>query len=242
MRLCGSAACRGLLGSAPRFRALGIDLHPPAGPPFPLPVPPRHGGGGGVLGVAGRSLGASRTPSKGDNEEHREEPGPSIENEDPNGREPAEAIITANLEGVIASWNRSAESLYGFRREEVVGRSLAEAVSIDPQSFTDWRDRLIARGTAPPLETAGRRKDGTEVKVSIALSPIRNAKGRVIGMSGIHTDTRRRGASEEALRASELRYRTVFEEAHDAIGLVDKEGRLVDCNLHLCELHGYTRE
>ena len=198
--------------------------------------------GGGILGAAACSLGASRAPSKGDNEKRRDEPRPSGENEDPDCRESTEAIITTNLEGVIASWNRSAESLYGFRCEEVVGRSLAEAVLIDPQSFTDWRDRLIARRTAPPLDTAGRRKDGAEVKVSIALSPIRNAKGRVIGMSGIHTDTRRRSASEEALRASELRYRTVFEEAHDAIGLVDKEGRLVDCNLHLCQLHGYTRE
>ncbi len=153
-----------------------------------------------------------------------------------------DAILTENLDGIITSWNPSAESLYGYKSEEAVGKSLFEVISTPLQSFTEWKNRLVAGEIMAPFDTVRRRKDGSQVDVSVTVSPIRNAKGRVVGLSGIHTDIGRRKAADESLRASEVKYRTVFEDAHDAIALVDKEGCIVDCNEHLCELHGYTRE
>lgn len=109
-----------------------------------------------------------------------------------------DAIVSKTLDGVITSWNRGAQRLFGFSAEEAIGCSGAMLV---PERLVD-EDRRIAEQLRrserlDPFETVRRCKDGTEVDVSMRLSLIRNAKGEIVGESNIArdiTDLKRRDA------------------------------------------------
>ena len=100
----------------------------------------------------------------------------------------ADAIVTSDLNGIITSWNKGAEYIYGFKKEEAVGRFLPfvpEAL-IDPE----WENnRRVKNGELlKRIETLRKRKDGSLITVTLTLSPVKNAAGEVIGISGISRD------------------------------------------------------
>jgi PAS domain S-box-containing protein len=99
-----------------------------------------------------------------------------------------DAIVTSDLEGIITSWNKGAEKIYGFTKEEAIGKILPFVPDflIDPE----WEyNRRIRNGEViKRIETFRKRKDGTIIAVSLTLSPIKNATGEVIGISGISRD------------------------------------------------------
>jgi PAS domain S-box-containing protein len=92
------------------------------------------------------------------------------------------------------------------------------------------------------MEMVRQRKDGKLVEVLITMSPIKDVRGRMVGTSGIHRDIGIQKRAEDALRNSERKYRSLFEQASDAILIGDPGGRFLDCNQHACELLGYRRE
>ena len=100
----------------------------------------------------------------------------------------ADAIVTSDLNGIITSWNQGAEKIYGFTKEEVLGKFLPfvpEAL-IDPEWENNRRVRngeLLRR-----IETLRKRRDGSIITVTLTLSPVKNAAGEVIGISGISRD------------------------------------------------------
>lgn len=100
----------------------------------------------------------------------------------------ADAIVTSDLNGIITSWNKGAEKIYGFTKEEVIGKFLPfiPEFLIDPE----WEyNRRIRNGEViKRIETFRKKKDGTIITVSLTLSPIKNASGEVIGISGISRD------------------------------------------------------
>ena len=156
-------------------------------------------------------------------------------------RSALDGIISVDLGGRIARWNPAAEEIYGYTEEEVLGRNMSEIFSRDEETRKLF-ERLKSGESLPPWEKVERKKDGTLIDVSVTLSPIKDSRGRVVGFSGINHDIGAKKRAEEALRRSEEKYRTLFEKAGDAIHIVDEHGRLVDCNQHLCDLLGYTRE
>jgi PAS domain S-box-containing protein len=100
----------------------------------------------------------------------------------------ADAIVTSNLDGIITSWNKGAEKIYGFTKEEALGKFLPFVPDflIDPEWENNERIRngeLLKR-----IETFRKRKDGMIITVSLTLSPVKNAAGEVIGISGISRD------------------------------------------------------
>ncbi len=103
-------------------------------------------------------------------------------------------------------------------------------------------DRMMSGEAVPTFEAVRRRKDGTQVDVAITLSPLKDGSGRFVGASGIQRDITERKRAEEVLRKSERNYRTLFEQASDAIEIIDEEGRIIDCNQKACSMLGYTRE
>jgi PAS domain S-box-containing protein len=114
-----------------------------------------------------------------------------------------DAIISTDLCGIISTWNRGAERLFGFRAEEVVGRSVS--LLMPPK---DWKeepsivDRVRRDEWVEHYETVRRRKDGRIVDVSLTVSPIRNAGDQVIGASKIVRDiTAQKQAERELERA-----------------------------------------
>ncbi len=157
-------------------------------------------------------------------------------------RSASDGIATVDLEARITSWNPGMEAIYGYSEKEMHGEHILRIYPEEKGEFKKFWGRLILGEIVPPTETVRQRKDGTLVEVSVTVSPIRDSTGQVVGISGIHRDIGAKKRAEEALRKSEGKYRTLFEEASDAIEIVDEKGRIVDCNQHACDLLGYTRE
>lgn len=100
-----------------------------------------------------------------------------------------DAIISKDLDGTITSWNSGAERLFGYTAEEVIGQSIM--ILIPPERSAEEPDILdkIRRGErVHHYETVRRRKNGTRVNISLTVSPVKNAEGRIIGASKIARD------------------------------------------------------
>src|SRR5687768_13753151 len=97
-----------------------------------------------------------------------------------------DAIISKGLDGIITSWNRGAERLFGYTVAEAVGQPVTMLI---PEERRDEEPDILSRVRAGDrvdhYETVRRRKDGTLVEISLTVSPIRDATGRVIGASKI---------------------------------------------------------
>jgi PAS domain S-box-containing protein len=111
-----------------------------------------------------------------------------------------DAIISADLSGSITSWNAGAERVYGYRSEEILGRSIS---TLAPQEQSEEPLELLealkeGRGVAH-YEAVRVRKDGARIDVSLALSPIRDSSGNVIGASAITRDITARKEAEREL-------------------------------------------
>jgi PAS domain S-box-containing protein len=114
-----------------------------------------------------------------------------------------DAIIGKTLDGMITSWNAGAERLYGYSAHEVIGRG--------PLGITIPEDELakilkgVGRGErVEHYETVGVRKDGRRLHVSVTVSPIRDARGRIVGASLIVRDITRRKKAEAAIRERDI--------------------------------------
>jgi PAS domain S-box-containing protein len=100
-----------------------------------------------------------------------------------------DAIISKDLSGDITSWNRAAERMFGYSGREAIGRSIRMIIPEDRLAEEDDVLARIRRGeTVQHFETVRRRKDGTEVAVSLTISPIHNASGAITGASKIARD------------------------------------------------------
>lgn len=112
-----------------------------------------------------------------------------------------DAIISKNLDGIITSWNKSAELLFGYKAEEVVGKSIMILIPPDRAAEEPEILRKLQHGErVDHFETVRRRKDGSLVNLSLTISPVRDARGRVVGASKIARDITERKAAEEAIR------------------------------------------
>jgi PAS domain S-box-containing protein len=114
-----------------------------------------------------------------------------------------DAIISVSLDGIILSWNPSAEKMFGFSAEEIMGGKIGIIVPDDKKNEHRMNMELLRRGGAVGnLETVRLRKDGTPINVSITISPIRNKAGDVIGISKIARDiTKEKTAADQLLRS-----------------------------------------
>src|SRR4029434_9386839 len=111
-----------------------------------------------------------------------------------------DAIISKSLDGIITSWNAAAERIFGYRAEEIVGQSILRLVPADRHEEEHETLRRLRRGErVDHLETVRRTKDGRLLDVSVTSSPLRGARGTLIGASMIARDITVRKRAEEAL-------------------------------------------
>ena len=119
-----------------------------------------------------------------------------------------DAIISKTLEGVITSWNAGAERLFGYTAKEAIGQPITMIIPLDRR---DEETRILARlRQGEPIEhfdTVRQRKDGTKVEISLSISPVRDAAGKIIGASKIARDITGRKRIERELYESEQRFR-----------------------------------
>jgi two-component system, cell cycle sensor histidine kinase and response regulator CckA len=113
-----------------------------------------------------------------------------------------DAIISKSLDGIVVSWNKGAEQIYGYTEEEMIGRPISDLVPpARAGELTEILVRIRAGESVSRFDTLRVRKDGTIVEVSVTISPIKNAAGQIIGASAIARDiTERRREEEERLR------------------------------------------
>jgi PAS domain S-box-containing protein len=117
-----------------------------------------------------------------------------------------DSIISMTLEGVVLSWNRGAELMYGYAAGEMIGHTTAVLI---PENRLDEEPAILRRIRAGEriehFETVRRRKDGGLLDVSIAVSPIEDSRGNIIGASKITRDITESKRSEAALRETDRR-------------------------------------
>ncbi|MGB8547071.1 MAG: PAS domain S-box protein [Xanthobacteraceae bacterium] len=111
-----------------------------------------------------------------------------------------DAIVSKDLNGVITSWNRGAQALFGYTAREAVGNSVRTLIPPDRQDEESEILARIRRGEhIEHYETVRRRKDGTLIDISLTVSPVKNAAGEIVGASKIARNISERKRAEEAL-------------------------------------------
>src|SRR2546430_4064880 len=121
-----------------------------------------------------------------------------------------DAIVGKTLDGKIASWNLGAETVYGYTASEVVGRPLTILVPAEYQDeIPEILERIKREERIQHYETVRVRKDGHKINVSVTISPIKDASGKVVGASAIARDVTARKRTQEALQQSESNFRSL---------------------------------
>jgi PAS domain S-box-containing protein len=109
-----------------------------------------------------------------------------------------DAIIGKTLDGTILSWNAGAERMYGYRAREVIGCSISRLIpNFHPVNLSPVYDKIKQGGRIDHLETVRMKKDGTSIDVALTISPIKDARGRIIGASAIERDITARKQEEK---------------------------------------------
>ena len=143
-----------------------------------------------------------------------------------------DAITRTARDGTVVTWNPSAERLFGYKADEILGEPLSLLVPSDRLDELSSVARRINSGAgAENHETRGLRRDGTEVGVSLTVSPIRDAEGSVTGAAVIArdiTELKRQQAQLEALLAKERVARTDAEDAQQALAEQNERLRELD--------------
>ena len=142
-----------------------------------------------------------------------------------------EAIIGTTLEGTITSWNPAAERLYGYTTAEAIGTSVT--VLIPPGLSGDLAPLLerVRRGERiEGHETARTTKDGRQIDISLALSPIRDASGRIVAVSSVARDITEQREAQQALAREHTLLRALLENLPDAVYIKDAASRFLRLN------------
>ena len=131
-----------------------------------------------------------------------------------------DAIIGETLEGVITTWNKSAERIYGYPASEAVGQSIRNMVPRErAHEVTEILERMKRGELLDHFETLRLRKDGRQIHVSLVVSPIRDVHGQIIGASAIARDiTERKQLEAEVLQISEREQQRIARDLHDGLG------------------------
>ena len=152
------------------------------------------------------------------------------------------AVIATDLKGTVSHWNGYAERLFGYPREEAVGRNLAELGVIDDPDFVARRMRVLRDGQTFEGEFRARRSDGSEFACYARDAPILDDDGNLTGFVGVASDITARKNAEKAILESERRFRRLVEQAADSFFVFDSEGRFLDVNHGAVNTLGYTRD
>ena len=163
---------------------------------FKISHNPFRGPGGEVIGVA---VFASDLTEQKKADEVRARLSAIVENS-------YDAIFSKTLDGMIESWNVSAEKMYGYTEQEIKGRPVS--ILVPPGHVDETPDilkKIMAGGTVRDFETLRRKKDGGEIPVSLTVSPVKTAAGEIIGASTITRDITQRKVWEGSILDSNER-------------------------------------
>lgn len=150
-----------------------------------------------------------------------------------------EAIIAKTLRGVINSWNRGAERLFGYSAEEMIGESIWKLIPEDGEHEEINILNTIRTGqSVPSHESVRLHRTGRRIDVAVSVSPILNPQGMVVGASTIARDVTERKRQTEQLRANEARLRLALKSARAGAWDFDLRRRELHWSPEMFELYG----
>ena len=147
----------------------------------------------------------------------------------------SDAIISADLEGTITTWNAGATRLFGYSAPEILGNSMNTLAP--PERADEWKEilnRLQQQGRVFPFETVRMAKGGRCIDVSMTVSPVKDPSGQMVGVSAIARDITVRRITDAAMQYSERRYRLLLEATASVVWHADPDGCLPESGLARC--------
>lgn len=155
-----------------------------------------------------------------------------------------DGFAVVNLKGKIIEWNKAFQEMSGYSEKEIRKLSYGD---ITPERWHDLearivKEQVVTRGYSDLYEKEYRRKDGSVFPVALRTYLMRNEQGKPTGMWAFVRDITDRKKTVEALRQSEEKYRTLFEDSRDAIAITDRDGTFQDVNKAMLDLFGYRKD
>jgi two-component system, sensor histidine kinase len=154
-----------------------------------------------------------------------------------------DAIHAVRPDGTIVTWNRGAESLFGYASGEIIGKNADTLVP--PSHIGDVHrilDNVLAGAQVKPFEAVLQNRTGSRLDVLLSVSPIRNDAGDVVGAASIAHDISKRRTTERKLRESEQRFAEVFEHAPFGMCVSSLDGRFMQVNAEFSRMVGYSEQ
>jgi two-component system sensor kinase FixL len=154
-----------------------------------------------------------------------------------------DAIVAISLDGIVCSWNRGAERMYGYPAAEMEGQPVGTLVPLDRRDELDEVLRSVRAGQAvEPFDTVRVTRGGQRLAVSLSAMPIRGDAGGPTGAVVITRDLTAQRLAEQALGRSEARWGAVIQTAVDAIILINRHGRVESFNPAATKMFGYRAD
>jgi PAS domain S-box-containing protein len=148
-----------------------------------------------------------------------------------------DAIIGRTPDGIIVSWNRGAETLFGYRAEEIIGQSILVLATEESVPSVNEAIRRMKRGEAVlPFDGSGLTKDGRRVELSASVSPVKDAQGKLVAVASILRDVSERNRSD----AARALLAAVVESSDEGIIAVSREKIILSWNKGAQVIYGYS--
>ena len=153
-----------------------------------------------------------------------------------------DAIISKTLDGIVTSWNRSAERIFGYTAEEMIGAHITRIVPPDRlDEEPKILDRLKRGERIDHFETKRITKDGRLLDISLSISPVTNSKGIIIGASKIARDITLQKKAAQQIRENEERLRLAIEGADLGTFIWDMINNEFNFSERLANIYGYSK-
>jgi two-component system cell cycle sensor histidine kinase/response regulator CckA len=148
-------------------------------------------------------------------------------------------IIAVDTKRRVTSWNPAAQAAFGWSEEDVLGKLPPITLEGGNQQASSLHKRALAGETLTGIELQGRKRDGSFMAISLSATPLWDESRNIKGIIGFLTDITETKRSEEVLRRTEQKYRTIFENAIEGIYQATPQGRYISANPALARMFGF---
>ena len=154
-----------------------------------------------------------------------------------------EVIFLTDKDGTITYVNPAFSEIYGYKKEEVVGKTtprILKSGKVSSDHYKEFWENLLSRNSIKS-ELINQKKDGQEIFIEGTIDPMIDETGEITGFLAVQRDITERKISEGALRNSELLFRSIWEKSYDGMRLSDANGIIISVNNAFCKLVGINK-